>query len=294
MEIEVEQAPHAQSPPQSSETISVEQSAATSAVMSRETPAMSGTLPGNAMLFPSAPRIEVAESKENGTAGLASTSPDSSKPSEADEHELSRSLVMEYLLQNCYRRTAEAFAKAIGGDEIRKMPRLMEDLMLRREILLKMSSGQILDAVETADKFLAKFWTATERTPRVVDMFPSLYFELGCQHFVELVRKTAVDEALWFAQQTLAPLSRENKEHMAVLQDLTVLLAYSEPERSPVGSLLALERRERLSKALNARLFGVCHPRAKTAHLNISDAEARSTLELVIRQKEACDKETRS
>lgn len=45
---------------------------------------------------------------------------------------------------------------------------------------------------------------------------------------------------------------------MATLSEITVLLAYAEPGKSPAGNLLELQRRQALAEELNDVLFEAC------------------------------------
>eukprot|EP01135_Chromosphaera_perkinsii_P005924 Nk52_evm10s372 gene=Nk52_evmTU10s372 len=82
-----------------------------------------------------------------------------------------------------------------------------------------------------------------------------LYFQLLCLKFVELIRKKESASALFFAQGTLNPFGKESSKFLEIIQDVVALLAYEEPEKSPVASFLDFERREDVALALNRAII---------------------------------------
>ena len=78
-----------------------------------------------------------------------------------------------------------------------------------------------------------------------------LYFQLLCLKFVELIRVKDSSSALLFAQSALNPFGRESPKFLEVIQDVVALLAYEEPEKSPVASFLQPERRDEVATTLN-------------------------------------------
>ncbi|KAH1244293.1 Lon protease 2 [Glycine max] len=75
-------------------------------------------------------------------------------------------------------------------------------------------------------------------------------------------------EALEFAQTKLGPFGKEPK-YMEKLEDFMALLAYKEPEKSPMFHLLSLEYRQQVADSLN---------RAILAHLNLPSYTAMERL----------------
>ncbi|KAK2430598.1 LisH and RanBPM domains containing protein [Trifolium repens] len=58
------------------------------------------------------------------------------------------------------------------------------------------------------------------------------------------------NEALEFAQTKLSPFGKEGK-YMEKLEDFMALLAYKEPEDSPMFHLLSFEHRQQFADSLN-------------------------------------------
>uniref|UniRef100_A0A453FNE5 CRA domain-containing protein n=1 Tax=Aegilops tauschii subsp. strangulata TaxID=200361 RepID=A0A453FNE5_AEGTS len=82
---------------------------------------------------------------------------------------------------------------------------------------------------------------------------------------------TGSTEALEFGQKKLTPFGKVSK-YVEKLEDFMALLAYEEPEKSPMFHLLAPEYRQNVADSLN---------RAILAHANLP---AYSSLERVIQQ----------
>ncbi|KAK7291294.1 hypothetical protein RIF29_06313 [Crotalaria pallida] len=82
-----------------------------------------------------------------------------------------------------------------------------------------------------------------------------LEFDLLSLHFVELVCSKKCTEALEFAQTKLSPFGKA-QTYMEKLEDFMALLAYPEPEKSPVFHLLSLEYRQQVADSLNRAILG--------------------------------------
>lgn len=105
-----------------------------------------------------------------------------------------------------------------------------------------------------------------------------LHFELLSLHFIELVRCKRCTEALEFAQKNLSPFGKV-QTYVKKLEDLMALLAYEEPEKSPMFHLFSLDRRQLVADDLN---------RAILAHMN---QPRYSSLERLIQQTTAVDRQ---
>ncbi|KAK9271100.1 hypothetical protein L1049_026689 [Liquidambar formosana] len=101
-----------------------------------------------------------------------------------------------------------------------------------------------------------------------------LHFDLLSLHFVELVCSRKCTEALEFAQTNLTPFGKV-QEYVEKLEDFMALLAYEEPEKSPMFYLLSLEYRQEVADSLN---------RAILAHAN---KPSYSAMERLIQQTTA-------
>ncbi|KAF2617015.1 hypothetical protein F2Q68_00038383, partial [Brassica cretica] len=81
-----------------------------------------------------------------------------------------------------------------------------------------------------------------------------LHFDLLCLHFVELVCDGKSKEALEFAKTSLAPFGMVQK-YVGKLEDAIALLAYEDPEKSPMFYLLSSEYRQQVADNLNRTLL---------------------------------------
>jgi len=82
-------------------------------------------------------------------------------------------------------------------------------------------------------------------------------FKLHCQQFVEIVRKGETTEALSFAQEVLRPYTEIGDEdtYASALRGVIPLIAYPEPETSPVGSHLSQTCRDKLADDVNSAIL---------------------------------------
>ncbi|KAG9294611.1 hypothetical protein G9A89_008090 [Geosiphon pyriformis] len=92
-------------------------------------------------------------------------------------------------------------------------------------------------------------------TPRSIEMC----FKLQCQQFVEFIRGGDANEALTFAQSVLTEFPLKDKlneqKYLKEIEEIAALIAYLEPETSPVGAFLAQDHRDRLADEINSAIL---------------------------------------
>ncbi|CAK9178472.1 unnamed protein product [Ilex paraguariensis] len=152
-------------------------------------------------------------------------------------------IVLSYLVHNCFKDTVESFVACTG---IKHSADHFEDMEKRKRIFHFALEGNALKAIELTEQL----------APDLLDKNRNLYFDLLSLHFVELVCSRKCTEALEFAQIKLTPFGKEQK-YVEKLEDFMALLAYEEPEKSPVFHLLSLEYRQHVADNLNRAILGV-------------------------------------
>ncbi|CAN8295375.1 unnamed protein product [Cochlearia groenlandica] len=152
------------------------------------------------------------------------------------------SIVMSYLVHNCFNETAESLASYVGTNQ----PMIDHDnIETRKQIIRLVMERKALKAVELTEQ-VAK---------DLLENNKDLHFDLLCLHFVELVSVGNCAEALEFAQTRLAPFGKVQK-YVEKLQDVMALLAYEDPKRSPMFHLLSSEYRQQVADNLNRTILG--------------------------------------
>ncbi|KAK7351726.1 hypothetical protein VNO77_11380 [Canavalia gladiata] len=155
-------------------------------------------------------------------------------------------IVLSYLIHNCYKESVESFIACTG---MKQPADYLEDMEKRKKIFHFALEGNALKAIEHTEQLAQD----------ILENNKDLQFDLLSLHFVELVCSRKCTEALEFAQTKLSPFGKEHK-YMEKLEDFMALLAYKEPEKSPMFHLLSLEYRQQVADSLN---------RAILAHLNL-------------------------
>ncbi|XP_009335728.1 glucose-induced degradation protein 8 homolog isoform X2 [Pyrus x bretschneideri] len=164
-------------------------------------------------------------------------------------------IVLSYLVHNCYKETVESFVASTGT----KQPAdCVEDMEKRNRIFQCAVEGEALKAIELTE----------ELAPDLVEKNKDLHFDLLSLHFVELVCAKKCTEALEFAQNKLTPFGKVEK-YVTKLEDFMALLAYKEPEKSPMFHLLSFEYRQQVADSLN---------RAVLEHSNLPNYSAMERL----------------
>ncbi|KAL5072078.1 hypothetical protein RYX36_022965 [Vicia faba] len=150
-------------------------------------------------------------------------------------------IVLSYLIHNCYEESAESF---IAGAGTTRPTDYLDNMEKRKKIIHYAMEGNALKAIELTEQL----------TPEILEKNKDLLFDLLSLHFVELVRSRKCTEALEFAQTKLSPFGKEAK-YMEKLEDFMALLAYKEPENSPMFHLLSLDYRQEFADNLNRTIL---------------------------------------
>ncbi|KAL9229173.1 hypothetical protein vseg_004669 [Gypsophila vaccaria] len=170
-------------------------------------------------------------------------------------------VVLSYLVHNCFKETVESFISCTG---IRLPADYLEDIDRRKRIMELTLNGNVLKAIELTQQL----------APDLLEKNDDLRFDLLGLHFVELICSRPSCEAVEFAKKQLRPFSEvaEAQKYMAKIEDHMALLAYDEPEKSPMFHLLSPVYRQEVADKLN---------RAILAH---GSKPSYSSLERVIQQ----------
>lgn len=150
-------------------------------------------------------------------------------------------IVLSYLVHSCYKETAESFITSTG---MKQPDNYLEDMEQRKRIIHHALEGNVLKAIELTEQM----------TCDLLEHNKDLHFDLLSLHFVELVCAKKCDEAVVFAQTKLTPFGNMQK-FVAKLEDFMALLAYEEPEKSPMFHLLSLEYRQHVADNLNRAIL---------------------------------------
>uniref|UniRef100_A0A1J3GPB2 Glucose-induced degradation protein 8-like protein n=1 Tax=Noccaea caerulescens TaxID=107243 RepID=A0A1J3GPB2_NOCCA len=152
-----------------------------------------------------------------------------------------QSIVMSYLLHNCFNETADSLASTTGI----KQPAIdRENMERRKQIIHFILERKALKAVELTEQL----------GQDLLEKNKDLHFDLLCLHFVDLVCAGKCEEALEFAQKRLAPFGMV-KKYVDKLEDAMALLAYENPETSPMFHLLSSDYRQQVADNLNRTIL---------------------------------------
>ncbi|CAL8099410.1 unnamed protein product [Prunus armeniaca] len=152
-------------------------------------------------------------------------------------------IVLSYLVHNCYKESVESFVASTG---MKQPADCLEDMEKRKRIFHCAVEGNALKAIELTEQL----------APDLLEKNKELHFDLLSLHFVELVCSKKCTEALEFAQNQLTPFGKVEK-YVSKLEDFMALLAYEEPEKSPMFHLLSLDYRQQVADSLNRAVLGV-------------------------------------
>ncbi|CAM6082895.1 unnamed protein product [Calypogeia fissa] len=153
-----------------------------------------------------------------------------------------RKIVLSYLVHNCFKETAETFISCTG---MQLTADYSVDIDKRKPIYKHVLEGNVLEAIRLTNQLAADLFQSNK----------DVYFDLLTLHFVELVRsKDCSTGALEFAQKELNQFGKQER-YLERLQDCMALLAYEDPETSPLFSLLSMDHRQSIADALNCAVL---------------------------------------
>lgn len=153
----------------------------------------------------------------------------------------SHHIILSYLIHGCYKDTVESL---VDSAELKVPAPQLENMEKRKRILHSALKGKPLDAIALTEQV----------SPDILENNKDLHFDLLSLHFVELVCSKKCTEALEFAQVKLAPFGTVSK-YVEKLEEFLALLAYEEPEKSPMFHLLSFEYRQHVADNLNRAIL---------------------------------------
>ncbi|KAD5507860.1 hypothetical protein E3N88_15563 [Mikania micrantha] len=155
----------------------------------------------------------------------------------------SHNIILSYLMHGCFKDTVESLVASTG---LKISVAQLEDMEKRKQILHFALNGNALDAIQLTEQL----------SPDLFQNNKGLLLDLLSLHFVELISSKKCTEALEFAQAKLTPFGKV-QQYVQKLEDFMTLLAYEEPEKSPMFRLLSLEYRQHVADNLNRVILGL-------------------------------------
>eukprot|EP01102_Stenamoeba_stenopodia_P002199 TRINITY_DN11980_c0_g1_i1.p1 TRINITY_DN11980_c0_g1~~TRINITY_DN11980_c0_g1_i1.p1 ORF type:complete len:423 (-),score=89.33 TRINITY_DN11980_c0_g1_i1:31-1299(-) len=169
-------------------------------------------------------------------------------------------LVMSWLIHNGYGQTALTLLKENGHTH--SNPTELNQMIDRQQIRAFISEGQIDKAIKMIESLY----------PDLLQRNSAVIFSLKCQKFIEMIKTSPVEETMLFGQRELYPFYKERVQDRSFIDEVFSLLAYPDPERSPVSYLMDVKRRDAVMDIVN------------TAILEYQGQHGYSKLDRVIRQ----------
>ncbi|XP_077249779.1 SPla/RYanodine receptor (SPRY) domain-containing protein [Tasmannia lanceolata] len=196
-------------------------------------------------------------------------------------------IVRSYLLHYGYQDTLNSFDTA-SKNTLPPIPLVQENGFNEQGELYALSHRKILRQLIRSGDIDSAFAKLREWYHKLVkDDTSTICFLLHCQKFIELVRVDHLEAAVKYARVELAKFFGV-MNLTCLLQDCIALLAYEEPQKSPVGYLLEMAQREVVADAVNTMVLST------NPHLNDSQNCLHSYLEKLLRQLTACCLERRA
>lgn len=198
-----------------------------------------------------------------------------------------RSIIREYLIHEGYIETLEAFENTsnsdIGNDSFKLTEEMKIKLAIRNTISNLIINGKISEAISMIQELDPTFFTNHLTTEMI----------LNYQLFIEYIREKRIQEALIFLQQKISKYSTNTFGYnnltsemsfgydinlfIPPIHEITGLIAYVNPEQSPLRMLLDHDRRVMISELVKCQL-------KVTLGFANSERENSSVIEKLLRQ----------
>lgn len=178
------------------------------------------------------------------------------------DHRVHSDIILSYLIHNGYSRTAAAFAKDAGREQLFERERVF--LMKRQAVCEKVISGDIDGAIADIES----------EFPEVMELHLNVRFLVHTQKFIDMLVKGSNPEdvltyglrTLWRFKDSDCIAKAEAQDHeqgglessvpyKKILSDVYSLLAYSDPSESPAKYLTLPSRREMVADRLNSAIL---------------------------------------
>jgi len=155
------------------------------------------------------------------------------------------SIIRNYLLHYGYEETLKSFEAACGGMKSESAHQTLHNRKLIRKLIL---DGEIEEAI----KIISQLY------PDLLQNHDNTLFLLQCQLFIEMIKRSKIDDAIACAQTVLSSFrSKLDQSEEKLLQDVLGLLAYSNPLQSPLSYLLHIQQRESVADELNKSILSL-------------------------------------
>ncbi|XP_068647186.1 ran-binding protein M homolog isoform X1 [Aristolochia californica] len=201
---------------------------------------------------------------------------------------LSHLIVRSYLIHYGYEETLNSF-DAASRATLPPVHVAQENGFTEEMEMYALNHRKILRQLIRSGEIDSAFVKLREWYPQLLQQkdTSTICFLLHCQKFIELVRVGHLEAAVNYARAELAKFFRDSPLS-SLLQDCIALLAYEEPQNSPVGHFLDMVQREAVADAINITILST-NPNLKDSHNCL-----HSHLEKLLRQLSACCLERRA
>jgi len=172
------------------------------------------------------------------------------KATTTGEEEVSAThLVLAYLMHHGYSETVKLFAESTGIVSKETLNSQLDDIKNRQRISALLVQGDIDGVMSELDRLYPSFLQKRK----------DILFKLLSQKFIEMIKRSPIEEAMIFGQTQLSEFAEQSEEYANILKDIFLLIAYTEPLECSNSYLLTSERRESIVNDLNCALLIYCN-----------------------------------
>ncbi|KAL0231214.1 hypothetical protein GEMRC1_010619 [Eukaryota sp. GEM-RC1] len=154
-------------------------------------------------------------------------------------------LVMDFLVVEGYKDTAEAFASESGLNPGVNLSSISDRMDVRAAII----NGDIMQARDILNNIDVE----------ILEKDKKLFFCLQIQHLIELIKQGKTDDAISYAQTEIASHQGDPDYHfdefLPTLEEVMALLLWKDPKHSPLSGLTDGAKRLQVASSVNAAIL---------------------------------------
>jgi hypothetical protein len=154
------------------------------------------------------------------------------------------SLVLSYLIHHGYSETVRLFARDSGVSGPQLDAQLV-DIENRQRLCALLRTGDIDKVINELNRIYPDFLHKRK----------DILFKLLSQKFIEMIKVAPIEDTMVFGQTELYKFEKESPQYKKDLEEVFSLLAYIEPQKSPMAYLLDESRRDPIISDLNCALL---------------------------------------
>ena len=153
-------------------------------------------------------------------------------------------MILQYLIHYGYSKTAQEFSSCILDAPMKDS---LKSIAHRQQIISHIMNGEFDKAIDAVQVHYPEFLVNRK----------DIEFQLRYHRFIQMIQSATAEETIQYGRAHFVYDDPQVIENQEILEDVFSLLAYPEPENSPVSYLFSVSFRENLANVVNGAILGL-------------------------------------